>query len=191
MDDRPTPDRASVHAEDPLGPAPDDAVGVDPAFAPTVDSARYRQVLGHFATGVAVVTASDHGEPAGLAVNSFTSVSLEPPLVAFCVAHTSATWERVQAVGAFCVNILSEDQEHLARVFATRHDDKFVGIGWSPSPSGAPIVAGTLAWVDCSVESVHRAGDHSIVVGRVRDLEVTREGRPLVFYRGGYGRFES
>lgn len=176
--------------EDPLGPTPEKGDDHARPAAASVDPALYRQVLGHFATGVTVVTAADAGEPAGLAVNSFTSVSLDPPLVAFCVSHTSATWERIRAVGTFCVNILNENQEHLARIFATRDPHKFKGIGWQPAPSGAPILADALAWVDCTVEAVHPAGDHSIVVGRVHGLDVSREGQPLVFYRGGYGRFE-
>ncbi len=171
--------------EDPLAP-----VGEAATDDGTISSARYRQVLGHFATGVTVVTTAADGEPAGLAVNSFTSVSLTPPLVAFCVAETSSTWPRIKAVGSFCVNILSEDQEDLCRVFATRGVDKFRGVGWRPAESGAPILMGALGWIDCSIHAEHSAGDHLIVVGRVRDLGVAREGGPLVFYRGGYGRFE-
>lgn len=180
--------------EDPLAPfgepvADDD--GTDAPFGHGAGAAaRYRQVLGHFATGVTVVTTASGGAPAGLAVNSFTSVSLAPPLIAFCVARTSSTWPRIQAAGAFCVNILAEDQEHLCRVFATSGRDKFRGVGWRPAESGAPILAGALAWVDCFVEAEHPGGDHLIVVGRVREVGVDREGRPLVFYRGGYGRFE-
>ena len=177
--------RGASPPEDPLAP-----VGEPVGDAGTIDAARYRQVLGHFATGVTVVTTASGGEPAGLAVNSFTSVSLAPPLIAFCVARTSSTWPRIQAVGAFCVNILAEDQEDLCRVFATSGSQKFRGVGWRPAESGAPILAGALAWIDCSVEAEHSAGDHLIVVGQVRELGVAREGRPLVFYRGGYGRFE-
>jgi flavin reductase (DIM6/NTAB) family NADH-FMN oxidoreductase RutF len=172
--------------EDPLAPLGEAADGV----AGDIDTARFRQVLGHFATGVTVVTTAEKGVPVGLSVNSFTSVSLEPPLVAFCVAVTSTTWPRIRTVGSFCVNILSEDQEDLCRVFAMRGTEKFRGVGWRPAESGAPIIAGTLAWLDCTVAAEHDAGDHVIVVGRVRELGVAHEGRPLVFYRGGYGRFE-
>jgi 3-hydroxy-9,10-secoandrosta-1,3,5(10)-triene-9,17-dione monooxygenase reductase component len=154
------------------------------------DEARYRQVLGHFATGVTVVTALADGEPLGLSVNSCTSVSLEPPLVAVCIATLSSTWPRVRHAGAFCVNILSEDQEAVCRVFAARGPMRFSGIGYDPAPSGAPILAGVLAWIDCTIEAEYPGGDHAIVLGRVRDLGVAREHRPLVFYRGGYGRFE-
>lgn len=178
--------------DDPLAP---EAWTADGVFEEQVDSAidvaRFRQVLGHFATGVTVVTTAEGGEPAGLSVNSFTSVSLDPPLVAFCVARESSTWPRIRGSGRFCVNILSEDQEDLCRVFAVRGGrDKFRGVGWRPAESGAPIVSGALAWIDCTVEDEHVAGDHIIVVGRVGELGVEQEGRPLVFYRGGYGRFE-
>jgi flavin reductase (DIM6/NTAB) family NADH-FMN oxidoreductase RutF len=161
------------------------------ASAPkTIDEARFRQVLGHFATGVTVVTCLAGERPIGLAVNSFTSVSLDPPLVAFCVSTASTTWPQLRAVGAFCVNILGEDQEALSRVFATHGLDRFLGVGWRPSSSGAPVLNDVLAWVDCTVEAEYPAGDHLIVVGRVRELALAHEGRPLVFYRGGYGRFE-
>jgi 3-hydroxy-9,10-secoandrosta-1,3,5(10)-triene-9,17-dione monooxygenase reductase component len=183
---------SGVTPEDPLAPVSEPlGEGTGAPFGQGAgDAARYRQVLGHFATGVTVVTTATDGVPAGLAVNSFTSVSLEPPLVAFCVARTSSTWPQIRAVGSFCVNVLAEDQENLCRVFATSGADKFRGVGWRTTESGAPILAGALAWIDCSVEAEHAAGDHFIVVGRVRELGVAREGRPLVFYRGGYGRFE-
>lgn len=156
----------------------------------TIDDARFRQVLGRFATGVTVVTGLADGEPVGLAVNAFTSVSLEPALVAFCVAETSRTWPRLRAAGAFCVNVLADDQEAICRAFAGHPPDRFRGVGWRPGPSGAPILAGALAWIDCTVDAEHGAGDHRIVVGRVSELDVGDDGGPLVFYRGGYGRFE-
>ncbi len=171
-------------------PALDDELGPEPLEGSAFDSARYRQVLGHFATGVTVVTGTLDGQPMGLSVNSFTSVSLAPPLVAFCIARTSTTWPRLRARGHFCVNILAEDQEQLARVFATRLVDKFTGVGWTPAPSGSPVVLGALAWLDCTVEAEHEAGDHLIVVGRANNMEVVHEAGPLIFYRGGYGRFE-
>ncbi len=157
----------------------------------TVDAARYRQVLGHFATGVTVVTGDDGGAPVGLSVNSFTSVSLDPPLVAFCVTRTSTTWPRIRATGRFTVNILSADQEAVSRRFASAGADRFEGIGWHSSPAGSPVVEGALAWIDATVEAEYEAGDHVMVIGEVAGLEVAHEGPPLVFYRGGYGRFES
>jgi len=155
-----------------------------------IDEARFRQVLGHFATGVTVVTGMASGEPVGLAVNSFTSVSLDPGLVAFCVSLESSSWPKLRAAGAFCINILGEAQEALSRAFAGHGPDRFMGVGWRPAPSGAPVLGGVLAWIDCTVEAEHDAGDHVIVLGRVVDLDLGQEGGPLVFYRGGYGRFE-
>ena len=151
-----------------------------------IDTARYRQVLGHFTTGVTVVT-SDHADgPVGLAIGSFFSVSLEPPLVGFCPSKTSNSWPRIHEAGAFCVNILAEDQEDVCRVFAGKETDKFKNVGWKPSTLGAPVLSDVLAWIECEIESVHDAGDHEIVVGIVRELKVERETNPLVFFRGGY-----
>ncbi|MGH9280771.1 MAG: flavin reductase family protein [Acidimicrobiales bacterium] len=156
----------------------------------TIDEARFRTVLGHYATGVTVVTAIREHRPVGLSVNSFASVSLDPPLVSFCVSKESSTWPTIRETGAFCVSVLAEDQEHLSRVFATSGADKFAGVGWEPAPSGAPVLAGSLAWIDCALDAEHDGGDHLIVVGRVRGLEVMRDSRPLIFYRGGYGHYE-
>jgi 3-hydroxy-9,10-secoandrosta-1,3,5(10)-triene-9,17-dione monooxygenase reductase component len=155
------------------------------------DPAALRTVLGHFATGVAIITALDGDEPVGMACNSFTSVSLEPQLVLFCAAKSSTTWPSIQAAGRFCVNILAEDQEDVSRLFATRGADKFRGMGWRPAESGSPILAGVLAWIDCITEAEHDGGDHLIVVGHVLDVGLPREEGPLAFFRGGYGRFES
>jgi len=152
-----------------------------------VDPARFRQVLGHFPSGVTVVTALTVRGPVGLSVGSFTSVSLDPPLVGFLPALSSSSWPLIRDTGSFCVNVLAEDQEDMARLFATRGADRFTGRGWRAAPhSGAPILDGVLAWVDCDVEGVSEAGDHHFVLGRVRRLGVTGEGRPLVFFRGGY-----
>lgn len=157
------------------------------------DSARFRQVLGHFCTGVTIIAAIDPtGTPAGFTAQSFTSISLDPPLVSFSASTSSSTWPKIQAAGQFCVSILAEDQEVLCRTFASSGIDKFKGVGWWPAPStGSPVMLDALAWVDCRVEEVHPAGDHVIVVGRVLGLKVQREGKPLLFYRGGFGRFEA
>jgi flavin reductase (DIM6/NTAB) family NADH-FMN oxidoreductase RutF len=163
-----------------------------PAASPAADGARFRQVLGHFPTGVTVVTASTEDGPVGLCVGSFTSVSLHPPLVAFCAGDSSTSYPRIEAAGHFCVNILAEEQEEIARVFADTGDDKFAGIGWRPSVvTRAPVINDVLAWIDCQIEAIHEAGDHWIVVGRVLDLEIGHEGGPLVFFRGGFGRYSS
>ena len=159
--------------------------------APPFDHAKFRQVLGHFPTGVSVVTAASDLGPVGLAVGTFVSVSLDPPLVAFFPNRTSSSWPNIEATGSFCVNMLAEDQEEVCRRFAEKGDDKFAGLGWRPARSGSPLLDGVLAWVDCDIEAVSDAGDHFYVLGRVRELDVSREGRPLVFFRGGYGRFDA
>lgn len=151
------------------------------------DSARFRQVLGHFPTGVSVVAGMYEGQAVGMAIGSFFSVSLEPPLVGFCAGRSSSTWPKLRDSGAFCISILANDQEEVARVFASRDPDKFSGIGWHRSPFGPPQIADALAWIDCSLQAAHEAGDHDIAVGAVRDLAVAREAEPLVFFRGGYG----
>jgi flavin reductase (DIM6/NTAB) family NADH-FMN oxidoreductase RutF len=156
-----------------------------------VDGEWFREVLGQYPTGVSVVTAvGPDGAPAGLAVGSFTSVSLDPPLVGFLPDKRSTSWPKVQSAGRFCVNVLAADQEAICRRFAAKGEDKFNGLGWrSAAGSGAPIIDGVVAWIDCDLETVHEAGDHYIVVARVRELAVERASLPLVFYQGGYGRF--
>jgi flavin reductase (DIM6/NTAB) family NADH-FMN oxidoreductase RutF len=157
---------------------------------PEIDAAHYRQVLGHFPTGVTVIASvGSDGRPAGFAVGSFFSVSLEPPLVGFCAGKSSTSWPAIRSAGAFCVNILAEDQEAVCRQFSSKVDDKFDGLGWQAASSGSPRLADVLAWIDCDLESIHDAGDHEICIGRVRELAVARENGPLLFYRGGYGQF--
>lgn len=158
---------------------------------PEIDQARFRQVLGHFPTGVTVITAHDDDGRVGLAVGSFFSVSLDPPLVGFCAGAQSSSWPRIREAGRFCINILSAAQEEQCRVFASKSDDKFAGIGFDAAPfSGAPRLHDVLAWIDCELFDVHGEGDHDIVVGRVHDLAVADEGHPLVFFRGGYAQLE-
>ncbi len=158
---------------------------------PVIDQARYRQVLGHFPTGVTVITAEDGDGRVGLAVGSFFSVSIDPPLVGFCAGAQSSSWPRIRAAGRFCVNILGSQQEEECRVFAGKSDDKFAGLGYDPAPySGAARIHDVLAWIDCELHEVHDGGDHDIVLGRVHDLEVADEGHPLVFFRGGYAQLE-
>jgi 3-hydroxy-9,10-secoandrosta-1,3,5(10)-triene-9,17-dione monooxygenase reductase component len=160
-------------------------------LTPPISQEHFRAVLGHFCTGITVITATDALGPAGLTAQSFTSLSLDPPLVLVCPAKNSTSWPRIEAAGAFCVNVLAEDQEELCRGFAMRGADKFAGVGYVPAPhTGAPLLAGALAWIDCRLEAMHDGGDHLIAVGRVLDLGNRVDGRPLLFYRGGYGRFE-
>jgi flavin reductase (DIM6/NTAB) family NADH-FMN oxidoreductase RutF len=157
-----------------------------------IDSRRFRSVLGRFATGVVAITAIDPetGTPTGLAANSFTSVSLNPPLVGFCVAHTSTTWPRLRSAERHCINILSELQTEVCLQLAAKGVDKFTDLKWTTSPSGSPVLDGALAWVECSVQTEYTAGDHMIVVAHVHHLDKHEDGEPLIFYKGGYGRFD-
>lgn len=156
----------------------------------SVEPERYRHVLGHFPTGVTVATAiGEDGAPVGMAVGSFTSVSLDPPLVAFLPDKSSSSFPKIRAAGCFCVNVLADGQETVCRSFAARGADKYAGVDWSPAGSGSPILDGVLAWIDCDIEDVLEAGDHYIVLGRVRELEVAGDRSPLLFFRRGYGRF--
>ena len=146
-----------------------------------------RRVLGSFATGVTVVTGTAGGLPVGFACQSFASVSLEPPLVLFCPAHTSRSWPLIRESGSFCVNVLADDQEDLCARFATTGADKFADLAWHQTPWG-PSLDGVLSTVMCDIQDVHVAGDHDIVVGHVRELVLHRDdAAPLVFYRGTFG----
>lgn len=162
------------------------------SFATDIDGATFRHVLGHYPTGVCVVTATgQNGGHSGMVVGSFTSVSLDPPLVAFFPAKSSGSWPLIEAAGKFCVNVLSSTQEALCRQFSGRGTEKFAGVSHRASINGSPILDGALAWIDCTLDAVHEAGDHYIVLGQVRALEVERTGRPLLFFQGGYGEFSA
>ncbi|MEU3656299.1 flavin reductase family protein [Streptomyces sp. NPDC032161] len=188
---------------DPL-PRPDLRAVAEDERAP-VDPAEFRRVLGHFASGVTIVTAHDPGDgggapegPAGFACQSFASLSLDPPLVAFMVARTSTTWPRIARAGAFCVNVLGAGQEALCRSFAVSGADKFAGVAYEPAPvTGSPLLGGVPAWIDCRIHAVHTGGDHLIVVGRVEALgamattDSADGGSPLLFHRGKFGRFST
>lgn len=153
---------------------------------------RFRDVLGRFASGVTVVTSTSADEPVGMTCQSFSSVSLDPPLVLFCPAKTSRSWPRIQRSGRFCVNLLAHDQSELSNMMASRGTDKFAGLDWRPSPAtGSPLFDGILGYVDCTIHAVHEAGDHFIVVGRVLELDVTDVPHPLLFFQGQYARPEA
>jgi flavin reductase (DIM6/NTAB) family NADH-FMN oxidoreductase RutF len=152
-----------------------------------VDPQLMRDVLGHFATGVTVVTAVVPDGPIGFTCQSFSSLSLDPPLVAFAPARTSTTWPRLRAAGQFCVNVLAEGQQDLSSAFARSGTDKFAGVVWAPSPCGSPMLEGVVAWIDASLWAEYDGGDHTIVVARVLDLGAAPGRAPLVFHRGSYG----
>lgn len=159
------------------------------APADVLDPVALRRVLGHYATGVVVLAAVEDGRPYGLAANSFTSVSLDPPLVSFCAATTSTTWPRLRSAGAFSVSVLAEHQEEVCRTFARKGADRFAGLTWTTTAGGLPVVQDALAVLACSIEAVHPAGDHELVLGRVRSCDVgPPSARPLLFFRGAYAR---
>lgn len=155
----------------------------------TIDGGTFRNVLGHFPTGVTVVTAADGDTLVGMAIGSFASVSLDPPLVMFCPGKSSGSWAGIENAGHFCVNILGDDQGDVCGVFASKSDDKFAGVKTRTEATGAPVIEGCIGWIDCTVDTVHDGGDHWIVVGRVQALDVGEPNGPLLFFKGGYGSF--
>lgn len=153
---------------------------------PGSDAPTLRDVMGHFVTGVAVITADAEGEHVGLTANSLTSVSLDPPRVLFCVGHRSRTGELIRAAGAFAVNILSREQKQICRRFAGPYEDRFQGGATIARATGAPVLPEALAYVDCRIVQVFDGGDHAIVLGEVAKAEVLRDAEPLTFFRGSY-----
>ncbi|HXR54753.1 MAG TPA: flavin reductase family protein [Acidimicrobiales bacterium] len=152
----------------------------------SIDAARFREVLGHFASGVTVVTAAGE-DPVGFTCQAFAALSLEPPMVLLAPAKSSTSWPRIARAGAFCVNILASDQEALARSFSVSGGHKFAGVAWRGAPAtGAPLLDGVVAWAECQLEQIYESGDHEVVTGRVVSLG-TGDGLPLLFYRGGFG----
>jgi len=164
-------------------------VSADPADVPpaVVDPRVMRDVLGHFVSGVTVVTAMGTGGPVGFTCQSFSSLSLDPPLVAFAPARSSSTWPRLREAGRFCVNVLAEEQSGLSRQFARSGTDKYAGVHWAPSPHGSPMLEGVVAWIDSELWAEYDGGDHTIVVARVLDLGADASRTPLLFHRGAYG----
>ena len=154
---------------------------------PLVDPRVMREVLGHFASGVTVVTADTDDGPIGFTCQSFSSLSLDPPLVAFAPARTSRTWPRLRDIGRFCVNVLSEGQDAVSQNFARSGADKFAGVPWTRSTHGSPVLGGVVAWIDGELWAEYEGGDHTIVVARVLDLGADPDRRPLLYHRGSYG----
>jgi flavin reductase (DIM6/NTAB) family NADH-FMN oxidoreductase RutF len=162
----------------------------------TIDPSRFRQVLGHFPTGVTVITGMLDGEPVGFTIGSFTSVSLDPPLVGFLPMVSSDRWHRIRESGAFCVNVLGDAQGDVCWRFAKSSiEHPFEGIAWHPSEiSGSPVLDDAIAHLDCTIAEVVDAGDHHFVMGRVVELDhadAEAQPVPLLFYRGGLGRFQA
>lgn len=155
-----------------------------------LEAAELRRVFGAFPSGITAVAALVDGVPAGLAASSFTSVSLEPPLVAVCVAHTSTTWPLLRTAERLGVSVLAAEQERAGRQLAARGTDRFADLAWRATVDGAVLLEGASAWLDCSINQEVRAGDHDIVVLRVHDLDGDHDVRPLVFHASQFRRLE-
>ncbi|WP_310019535.1 flavin reductase family protein [Croceicoccus sp. BE223] len=151
------------------------------------DKAHFRTVLGSYPTGVCLITAIDAaGVRTGMVVGSFTSISLDPPLVGFFPDKGSNTFPGIERAGRFCVNVLGSEQLALCQRFASKQPDKFLDLAHGESPSGQPVFDEALAWIDCRIERIEDIGDHWLVVGRVEALDLCGGDAPLLFHRGGY-----
>jgi 3-hydroxy-9,10-secoandrosta-1,3,5(10)-triene-9,17-dione monooxygenase reductase component len=153
-----------------------------------IASDQFRHVLSHLPTGVTVITAHGAGGPTGMAANSVTSVSLDPPLILLCPARSSTTWPGIKATGRFCVNIMANHHEEATRQFARKNAERFIGIAYHDRPAG-PALDDAVGWLECEIREEHAAGDHTIVVANVLTIEAAEVGSPLVFFRGQYGSF--
>jgi len=144
--------------------------------------------MGHFASGVVVITAAANGAPLGFTCQTLTSLSLEPPLVSFSPARASSSWPRIRDVGRFCINVLAAEQRAASDAFARSGTDKYAGVSWRPGGmTGAPVLHGVCAWIECLLVGEYDGGDHTIAVGRVLDLDADPDRSPLLFHRGRYG----
>ncbi len=156
-----------------------------------IDPARFRGVMAHYPTGVCVITAqSDTGGLHGMTVGSFTSVSLEPTLIAFFIGKHSSSWATMAPIGRFCVNVLASGQEHVSRRFSSRAPDKFEGVGYTISESGNPVLDDVVAAIECEIQGAIDAGDHLEVRGIVVGVHAHADRRPLLFLNREYGSFE-
>jgi 3-hydroxy-9,10-secoandrosta-1,3,5(10)-triene-9,17-dione monooxygenase reductase component len=149
------------------------------------DNAHCKEVLGHYVTGIVIVTAMTPEGPAGFTCQTFGSLSIDSALVFFAATSTSLSWQRVRQVGVVGINILREDQEPLARGFAVSGVDKFAGVSWIAAPNGSPFLEGSLAYLEGTIREVTNHGDHDIIVAEL-DFASTEPGGPLAYYRGGY-----
>ncbi len=152
-----------------------------------VNDRNFRKALGSFATGVTVVTARRaDGEPVGLTVNAFSSISLEPPLVMVCLGNGTRDLDAYTEQGHFAVHILRDSQRDVSIAFASRNPEKWTEVAWAPGYADLPMVQDTLAAIGCDVQAIHEAGDHKIIIGEVKRLEVATGGQPLLYFRGNY-----
>lgn len=154
----------------------------------SIDQALFRSAVGHYASGITIITGRDDHGPIGFTCHSFYSVSVGPPLISFSVMNTSTTYPRIHATGKFAVNILSVGQETASNQFARRGTDKWANISWGETEQGNPVLAGNVAWLDCRIWAEHDAGDHIVVLGQVVELGAT-DGHlpePLLYFEGQY-----
>lgn len=153
-----------------------------------IEPLRFREALGHYASGITVITSLVDGEPIGFTCQSFYSVSMSPPLVSFSVMSRSYSYPRIRQAGRFAVNILSGEQVQISNQFARQGADKWHGVDWQESPLGNPVIAGSLHWLDCEIHAEHAAGDHLIVIGEVKALNVQEASasQPLLYFKGQY-----
>ena len=158
--------------------------------SPHIDPAEYRTTLGTYPTGVVIISGATTEGPVGVVIGSFTSVSLDPPLVGFLPGRTSRSWPKIEDAGAFCVNILADDQLHVVKAFASKDGTKFADVPHRTEATGAPVIDGVISWIDCTLQSVAEAGDHWWVVGAIQAMKVERDDVvALQFFRGTYGGF--
>ncbi|WP_284734623.1 flavin reductase family protein [Sphingosinicella terrae] len=150
-----------------------------------LDPQLFRRVLGHFCSGIAIITARDGEMPIGFTCQSVFSLSVNPPLVAFSPSRTSSTYRQIREAGAFCINVLAEEQQELSARFACIADDRWSNVDWREGPLGSPMIANSLAWISCRLQAEHEAGDHYLVVGEVVDLAAS-DGNPLLYFKGSY-----
>ena len=151
-----------------------------------VTNERFRDVLGHLPTGVTVITAHGRRGPTGMAANSVTSLSLNPPMILVCPAKSSTTWPLIRESGWFCVNIMAGHHEQITRQFALKGADRFSGVSTTDRPAG-PALNDAVAWIDCRLRDEYDGGDHTIAVSDVVAIDAARDVVPLVFFRGRYG----
>jgi len=153
-----------------------------------IEPLSFRKALGHYASGITVITSHIDDQPLGFTCQSFYSVSMNPPLVSFSVMSSSASYPGIRQAGRFAVNILSDEQAGISNQFARQGTDKWRGVGWQASPLGNPIIAGSLHWLDCEIHAEHAAGDHLIVIGEVKalNLQEATATQPLLYFKGQY-----
>lgn len=153
-----------------------------------IEPLSFREALGHYASGITVITSQVDGEPLGFTCQSFYSVSMSPPLVSFSVMANAYSYPKIRRAGRFAVNVLSGEQAHISNQFASRGSDKWHAVDWQTSPLGNPVIAGSLHWFDCEIHAEHAAGDHLIVVGEVKalNLQDAPASEPLLYFKGQY-----